>query len=473
MAMPGRRVGAFTLKPSIVPPDDKSAVRLHAGIVDDGEQVLSDTAGDDTNDRVGTNGAQTVLESSVASSRYFEHRRLLIEEYLKLTGDRGGEAFGSSAAMSDKYIAIGAPGSNSSFIGKAVYLYSLSFDVVNSSFSVERLDVLQESLEDATYDYGASLALSGQTLVVGAPNSQAAGGAYIYQAASNSESTVEFEMMKHVQASSGSSGDDFGSSVAIHTDLIVVGAPGQNKVCVFKFATGAWSDEIVSLSVALTSDGSKFGYSVAINENLIAVGAPYHADDSGCKGAVFVFRTDDHGWSWSDGLELKGGCGEELGYAVGLYGNTLACGAPRNDDDAINGGAAYVFSTHDGGLSWLPNTSEPLVSGSLDNSDFFGRALSIDHSTLVVGAPFRNRPPNSGEAWFWTFSNGTWNLISRLDSSDDGVRDQLGTSVAMHGGLSVLGAPGEEAAYIYDLQVVTNPTNQPTSQPTNRPTDQP
>ena len=122
-------------------------------------------------------------------------------------------------------------------------------------------------------------------------------------------STANFEQLKLV-ASDAAAGDMFGSSVAIDGDTVVVGAQqydssGPGAVYVLRTTDGgATYDEVAKLTASDAAAGDRFGYSVAIDGDTVVIGAPWDDDDGYSSGSVYVFRTSDGGTTYDEVAKL-------------------------------------------------------------------------------------------------------------------------------------------------------------------------
>ncbi len=159
--------------------------------------------------------------------------------------------------------------------------------------------------------------------------------------------------VQKLTASDGVAGDLFGDSVAISGNTVVVGAPkgnlGSNQyqgaAYVFVGAGNSWTQQ----AKLTASDGAaydQFGGAVAIHEDNIVVGAG--DDDIGAntnQGSAYVFARRSATWLQTQKLTATDGATQDrFGRAVAIYKNTLAVGAP--DDDPVfiqERGSAYVF----------------------------------------------------------------------------------------------------------------------------------
>lgn len=203
-------------------------------------------------------------------------------------------------------------------------------------------------------NFGISVAVDGSTAVVGArtngPNSTL-GAAYVFV-----ESGGTWSQQAELTASDGATDDQFGYSVAVSGSTIVVGAPqhpfslggsGPGKAYVFVENGGTWSQQ-AELKASDGAVGDSFGYSVAASGGAAVVGAPGHMIGSNqAQGAVYVFAPS--GGTWSQQAELTAADGSRyngFGTSVGVSGGTALAGAPSHEVGS-NGaqGAAYVFGS--------------------------------------------------------------------------------------------------------------------------------
>jgi hypothetical protein len=167
-------------------------------------------------------------------------------------------------------------------------------------------------------------------------------------------------------ASDGVIRDNFGHSVAIEGDTVVVGASGSlspvgqpGSVYVFVKAPGGWSGRLTETAKLTASDaaaGDHFGHSVAINGGTIVVGA--FQDDVGgnnAQGSAYVFVEPGGGWGGSLTETAKltssdGGAVDLFGSSVAISGDTVVVGAQLHHVGGNTAqGAAYVFVEPAGG----------------------------------------------------------------------------------------------------------------------------
>ena len=312
----------------------------------------------------------------------------------------------------------------------------------------------------ASDGFGSRLAISGDTAVVGAPNADGTGAAYIFV-----RSAGVWTQEAELTAGDGATGDRFGWSVAVSGDTVVVGAPQhtvgsnaqQGAAYVFRDAGGGWTQQ-----AELTApDGAAwiwFGYAVAASGETVMVGAPNLDVDWGDAGSVYVF--DDSGNGWTQQAKLTAGDIEWMdcfGNAIALSGQTAVIGAYGHIVGGNGGqGTAYVFADADG--SWSQQAELAASDGA--QGDWFGYSVALSSDTVVVGAP--NHPaqqgqPRAGAAYVFSDANDSWSQQTELTASDGSADDQFGDAVAVSGGTVVVGAPNhtvgsnaqQGAAYVF------------------------
>jgi hypothetical protein len=304
---------------------------------------------------------------------------------------------------------------------------------------------------------GTSVAISGGTIVAGAPQAGSgnthAGAAYVFVKPqggwANATQTAK------LTASDGVSGDQFGNSVAISGDTIVVGAwdaPGgrnQGAAYVFLKPQGGWGSAPLTQVKLTASDAASdnwFGSSVAIDGGTIVVGAL--GAGSGFQGAAYVFVEPPGGWaSGHETAKLTasdGAAADHLGFGgVGVSGGTVVAGAPNGGGN--NQGAAYVFVRPPGGWGSGSPAQAKLTTSDGASGDLFGYSVGVSGDTVVAGAPDATVSGQQGQGAAYVFAKPasgwkTGTETARLTASDGAELDQFGKSVAISGDTIVAGA---------------------------------
>ena len=199
--------------------------------------------------------------------------------------------------------------------------------------------------------------------------------------------------------------------------------------------TGASSlSQLAKLTAGAGSEGDEFGSSIALDDTVVVAGAPGSHES---PGFAYVVMMPDGGWGESSNETIgltsgDGAAGDGFGTSVSIDGSTVVVGAP-------GAGSAYVFTQNGGGWG-----REAKLTG--DGSGF-GTSVSVSGSTVVVGAP------GAGSAYVFTRTGASWSEQAKLTASDGGPDHEFGYSVAIDGDTVVVGAPGDDddrgATYIY------------------------
>lgn len=269
--------------------------------------------------------------------------------------------------------------------------------------------------------------------------------------------------------SDGGDYDHFGWSVAISGSTIVVGAvchPGTSTDCaagysggagaayVFAESGGTWSQQ----QELTASDGAPddwFGNSVAVDGSTVVVGAPHHMVGSNAnQGAAYVFMQS--GTTWSQQAELTasdGAARDNFGISVAVNGSTAVVAALNHAGGSnASHGAAYVFVQS--ATTW--GQEAELTSSGGATGDNFGRSVAVSGGVVVVGSPGPKFTPSStyaGAAYVFVQSGTSWSQQVELTASDGAARDNFGISVAVDGSTVLVGAlnhnGAQGAAYVF------------------------
>jgi hypothetical protein len=260
---------------------------------------------------------------------------------------------------------------------------------------------------------------------------------------------------QQLTAGDGAALDNLGSSVAVAGDTAVVGAPfarvddeQRGAVYVFKRVGDRWQ-QTAKLTATDGAAGDELGFSVALAGDTIVAGA--HGDDS-FRGTVYTFaatgaatRTETAKLTASDGA-----AGDNLGRSVALAGDTIVAGAPGADQVR---GAVYTFAATGAGVR---TETARLTATDGDAVDALGWSVALAGDTIVAGAPFDDVGANANQGSVYTFAAAAGTAArtetAKLAASDGATNDQLGQSVAAAGDTVVAGAPAQftgAAASVY------------------------
>lgn len=250
-----------------------------------------------------------------------------------------------------------------------------------------------------------------------------------------------------VFASDAVTEDQFGRAVAVSGTFAVVGSykadvsglADAGAAYVFRYNGSSWVQQ-QKLTAFDPAAGDNYGYAVAIDGNVIVVGS-YLDDDLGTStGSAYVYRYNGSSWVFEQKL-LPPKPTVLFGVSVSVSGNLIAGGSYWDNEKGSGSGSVSVFRYASG--AWT-HEARLLASDGLTN-DYFGRAVSISGSVLVVGAEGRDdRGYESGAAYVFRNSGSTWTQEAKLLTSDQAGYDRLGASVAVRGDSIALGSPYAE-----------------------------
>ncbi|MCE2881041.1 MAG: FG-GAP-like repeat-containing protein [Planctomycetaceae bacterium] len=301
------------------------------------------------------------------------------------TGDRFGEA----VALDGDVIAVGAPEATGSVASQgAVYVF---LKVGSAWPQIAKLTASDGATGDL---FGTSVALKGDTIVVGAPGADVSGGvdrgaAYVFRNTGGSSWSQEAKLI----ASNGVAGDQFGGSVATRSSRALVGASekgsGAGAAYLFRSTSGVWTE-----AVALTAgEAGTIGYgrSVALSGTIAGdwafVGAPNALNSGSISGAAFVYqRATDTSWPQAARLAASdGAAGDGFGLALAAHDDRVVVASPSDTVRGVAGaGSAYAYRRMASG-AWQQGAKIAASSGAAAGS--FGGAVSLAGERVMVGAP--------------------------------------------------------------------------------------
>lgn len=339
-------------------------------------------------------------------------------------------------------------------------LLSLELDASGAAFPISIdpliwIDQQKLTASDAkTGDYfGNSVALFGDTALIGAPHAAIGGSAEVGAAYVYVRSGTTWTEQAKLQASDGAMFDAFGSAVSLSGDTALVTAPSASlpgiaspgAAYVFVRAGTTWSEQakLVADDAAANDD---FGSSASIDGNTALIGA-LAADLPGktSAGAAYVFVRA--GTSWSQQAKLASSdiaASDEFGAAVAVSGDTAAVGAPGGFSTVAgfkyDSGAAYVFVR--AGSSWSQQAKLDLASPIKGSS--YGSAIAVDGGTVIIGAPFEDSGAlkTQGAAYAFVRAGSSWSQQARLVPIDRGPFYYIGQSVSLSLDTAAVGGPG-------------------------------
>lgn len=306
----------------------------------------------------------------------------------------------------------------------------------------EILFIRNQELKD---NFGYSVDIDEDVAIVGAwgkdDRGDQSGTAYIYEFV-NGQWSQPFELV----GNRFNPGDRFGSQVRIKGNTAVVSSPGyQNRgaVYVFQKSGDVW-EEIAFLEDEDGQNYDDFGKSIAIDRDLIVIGSSGTDDLGTSSGSVYVYRNIEGEWIREARLLASDGAAKDmLGSSIDVEKNRIVVGAKGKDGYA---GAVYVFDYLDN--EWT-ETSKLILGDHIRSSDqFFGASLSMSENKLLVGASgFGENNSRSGAAFIFEYSNREWSEPTILTAHDWGKYDYFGVSVSLKYGRALIGSYRHETSW--------------------------
>ncbi len=433
-------------------------------------------------------------------------------------GDSFGDSvaiFGDTLAVGaprEDSISIGINGDsqadNSAAFAGAVYVFTRNRGIWSQQA------YFKASNTDAGDRFGSSVALSDNTLIVGAPreDSNSMGinkGGQADNSVGNSGAVYVFtrnegawSQQAYIKASNTDTNDRFGSSIALSGNTLAVGAlfednngvginsAGQadnsatdsGAVYIFTRNAGLWNQQAY-IKASNTDINDRFGASIALSGNTLAVGAIFedsnslginsggqadNSADGSNSGAVYVFTRNAGLWSQQAYIKASNtGAGDRFGWSVDLSAETLVVGAinessngtginsgSQSDNSGFSSGAAYVFTRNAG--VWSQQAY--IKASNADVNDQFGYSVALSGETLVVGAfgedsngtginsgsQADNSALNPGAAYVFTRNAGAWSQQAYIKASNTDAGDQF-FNLALSGDTLVVGASSEDS----------------------------
>lgn len=330
----------------------------------DGSAWIQDeklTPGDNVDDAIGASvaisgnrfllGAPLDDEKNATGAAYLIDRAQTVTQKL-FANDAHAEAFGHKIDIDGNIAIVTDPNdSEYEFTGGAAYVFETGGIVWNQS---QKLTATTPAEQDR---FGASVAVSGTTALVGAPGDSAegdgAGAVYVFDQRSDGFWALE---RKLTVSDSPVDYKSFGTSIALAADgeTAIIGAAGDNGRGTNAGAAYVFEQQQIDqwferqkLTASDASSLAHFGVDVALLDNLILIGA-YGSSQSGLaanEGAAYLFERN--GNSWAEAEKLTGSdtdADDRFGNSVALGGTTGLVGAREADaDDTFSAGAAYSY----------------------------------------------------------------------------------------------------------------------------------
>lgn len=312
-------------------------------------------------------------------------------------------------------------------------------------------------------DFGSSIRIDGDLIVVGAPH-VGKGAALTFRY--DGSSWVEEDVVQPLSPTSID--DEFGFVVGVSGSRMIVpdtrdwdGFLERELAYVFEYDGSAWiMDDTLQASDAYS--GSGFGISADVHGDMLVVGDPFFSVSATLsrEGVAYVFENDAGTWGETQKLDAGGFQVPDarFGQSVATDGTTIIAGAQRDSVGELwQAGAAYVFRRAAG--VWAPQ--QRLTASDAKQQGYFGLVAAVAGDYMIVGAPSDVRPNfvnDGGRAYFFEFNGAEWREETLLGVADPVTDDRFGNAVDTDGTWVIVGAPGRRngqwrtgAAYIFPV----------------------
>ena len=398
-----------------------------------------------------------LLLAALAFSSIGEASAASFEEQQKLTATGGlaNDRFGISIGVAGDTAVVGASGKDFG----AAYVFTRS-----GTIWTQQSTLLTASDGAANDSFGAQLAVSGDTAVFGAVADDDAclpiinpdcnsGSVYVF-----TRSGTTWTQIAKLTADDAATLDLFGDALAVSVDTVVVGARGDDdagaesgSAYVFERNQGGpdnWG-QVKKLTAGDAATDDNFGNSVAVSADTVVVGAFRDGGNSNF-GSAYIFERNQGGTdNWGQVKKLTNpdaAIGDKFGNSIAISGDTVVVGVRRDDGPGNDSGSAYVFERDkDGAENW--GEVKKLTASDAAAGDNFGASVAVSGDTAVVGA--LGDDSFTGSTYLFKRDEGgpqNWGQTNKLTASDAAAGDSFGASVAILGDTVAIGAFGNEDA---------------------------
>jgi hypothetical protein len=359
-------------------------------------------------------------------------------------GDESG--FGGSVSVYGDRLLVGV---NGEFYGTA-YIYELN----NGTWSLSKKLSSQNITTD--FPYTSTVSLSSNFAVVGAVyENNRSGSVYIYQ-----YQNQEWQDYTKLTASDTNSNDNFGSSIDISNNRMVIGAPGDEQnnkergsVYIFEYdeAASLWG-ETTKLSVDEEAGDSVFGVSVDLDNNSLLIGSFNQVSFTGTPGSAYLFDMELGNWSLTKKLSPNDDYpGSSFGLSVSFANGHILIGRDNDNQQATSAGSIYSFETNN---NILTQNQKIFAEGATFFN--FAQSVSVNGNRALIGSTGDERHSNSGSAYIYEKIQGVWSLTKVLRPLTPDFPEVFGVSVSLFGDRAMVGATSSYnttgSVYVFDLK---------------------
>jgi len=299
--------------------------------------------------------------------------------------------------------------------------------------------------DSAPHDnYGIVVALSTGTAVIGVPFDSSrifnAGSAYVYKHRNGA-----WSLQQKLQASDSAPGDQYGWSIALQGDTLLIGARfdddrgfNSGSIYAYTLTDGVWVER-QKFSAPDGAVNDQYGYTISLDGDLAFIGTPFDDDNGFESGSVYIYTRIAGLWTVEKKITAYDGePGDQFGWSVALSAGSALIGARFDDDEAFNSGSAYLYNRT--AQTW--HMKQKFTASDAAVNDQFGWTVALDDQTAVIGARFNDDMGiNSGSAYVYTLIDKVWGQHQKLTASDGEPGNQYSWAIALNGDKLIIGAP--------------------------------
>ncbi len=370
----------------------------------------------------------------------------LLEQRLAPSVPFAGTNFGTSAAIGDGQILVGAS-TGDGLVLETGSVHPFEFEAGSGSWVEQPFPLLADGAEGDWF--GAAVAADGDRVLIGAPHDrvrgQFSGSAVIYER----DALGGWQLQ---QSFAPVDGDGlFGEDVDLEGDVAVVGAPlgreGAAMVYRYNSVTEEWEFEqrLTNPIIPTTGPISDYGEELVLQGEWIMVGDPGAITFTGTFGSVTIFRYDATAGTWALTQTLAPpGFMDAFGVALAISGDIAVVGSRY--DSVIEGGAAYVYRFNPACDEW--QLEQTLQSPDVDTLDRFGSSLAIHDGELIIGSYLSDRvATDAGAVYTFREDGSSWQLSQVLTPTEIEAGDGFGYSLSAYQGRLAIGCTGDDDTF--------------------------
>ncbi|MCI0710192.1 MAG: FG-GAP repeat protein [Chloroflexi bacterium] len=333
---------------------------------------------------IGAHFADCPTSGTCGAAYVFTRSGTMWSQQAKLTASDAatGDSFGRTVALNGDTALVGAYG-KVGFTGSA-YIFTRSGTTWSQQAKLTASDAA------SGHRFGHSVALDADTALVGATRVSCVGGTSCGSAYVFTRSGSVWTEQTKLTPSDVAGLDEFGISVALSGDTALVGSyhdddtgGDSGSTYIFTRSGSIWTEQ-AKLTAFDGAAGDEFGFSVALDGSTALIGARNDDDNGGNSGSAYVFTGSGSAWSQQAKLIASdAGGGDTFGVSVAITGDTALIGANQDDDGGSSSGSAYLFSRSGGIWSQLAK----LTASDAAAGDTFGESVAISGTSALIGAP--------------------------------------------------------------------------------------